>query len=94
MEEEIPAALEIIGKGMKQDSSQGKVFSMKKILFSSMLRLTVGYCFLVTLFMTVVQESEVLGIFFDVLGKIPTSTNQLHTNTLISLHTFFQLWSS
>ena len=76
MEEEIPTALEIIGKGMKQDRSQGGVVSMKQILFSSILRLAVGYCFLMALFMTIIQESDVIGIFFDVLGEILTVNDQ------------------
>jgi hypothetical protein len=41
---------------------------MKRIVFSSLLRLAVGYLFLVCLFLVVVQESSVLGIFFDVLA--------------------------
>ena len=69
MEEEIPMALEVIGKGIKQDGSQGNIFNMRNILFSSFLRLSVGYLFLYTLFLTVIQELDVLNIFFDVLGE-------------------------
>lgn len=71
MEEEIPVGLEVIGKGLKQDETQGNVvFKMRHIIFSSILRLIVGYLFLITLFLTVIRESNVLGVFFDVLGKM------------------------
>ena len=68
MEEEIPLGLEIIGKGVEQDASGGYRFEMRRIVFSSILRLGVGYLFLLCLFLTVVQETNVLGIFFDVLA--------------------------
>jgi hypothetical protein len=67
METEIPLGLEIIGKGMRQNPQK---YQMRCILFSSILRLAVGYLFLSTLFLTVIQESDVLGIFFDVLGTL------------------------
>lgn len=66
--QEIPTGLEIIGKGAEQEMSGGTKFSMKRIVFSSLLRLAVGYLFLLCLFLVVVQESSVLGIFFDVLA--------------------------
>ncbi len=62
-------ALEIIGKGSKQHESVEAVYKMVHILLSSILRLAVGYLFLATLFITVIQEDNVLDIFFDVLGK-------------------------
>ena len=62
-------ALEIIGKGIKQHESGEAVYKMGHILLSSILRLAVGYLFLATLFITVIQEDNVLDIFFDVLGK-------------------------
>lgn len=65
---EIPLGLEIIGKGVEQEMSGSTTFSMKRIVFSSFLRLAVGYLFLLCLFLVVVQESTVLGIFFDVLA--------------------------
>ncbi|KAL7478407.1 hypothetical protein ACHAW6_004170 [Cyclotella cf. meneghiniana] len=68
MEEEIPLGLEIIGQGFKHDKSRGNGFKLGSVLFSSILRLTVGYFFLLTLFLTVIQESDVLAIFFDVLA--------------------------
>ena len=43
-------------------------FEWKKVLFSSLLRMLVGYMFLACLFMTVLQEDDVLNIFFDVLA--------------------------
>ncbi|KAL7516968.1 hypothetical protein ACHAWX_001938 [Stephanocyclus meneghinianus] len=67
MEEEIPLGLEIIGKGIKQDESRRSRVKLGNIFFSCILRLTVGYFFLLTLFLTVIQESDVLAIFFDVL---------------------------
>ena len=69
MEEEIPLGLEIIGQGFKHDESRGNGFKLGNVLFSSILRLTIGYFFLLTLFLTVIQESDVLAIFFDVLGE-------------------------
>ncbi len=66
--EEIPLGLEILGKGVEQELSGSTKFSMKRILLSSFLRLAVGYLFLSCLFLVVVQESTVLGIFFDVLA--------------------------
>ena len=68
MEEEIPLGLEIIGKGIKQDESRCNGVKLGNIFFSCILRLTVGYFFLLTLFLTVIQESDALAIFFDVLG--------------------------
>jgi len=68
MEEEIPIGLESLGKGLKQDNSLGGGYDMRKIVFSSILRLTIGYLFLLCLFLTVIQESDVLDIFFDVLA--------------------------
>jgi hypothetical protein len=70
MEEEIPIGLESLGKGLKQDNSLGGGYDMRKIVLSSILRLTIGYLFLLCLFLTVIQESDVLDIFFDVLGEL------------------------
>lgn len=68
MEEEIPQGLEIIGKGAEQSISGGDRFSMRRIFLPSLLRMIVGYTFLACLFLTVFQESSVLGVFFDVLA--------------------------
>lgn len=41
---------------------------MTRIVLPSLLRLSIGYLFLVTLFVAVVQSSSVLNMFFDVLA--------------------------
>ena len=43
-------------------------FKIQKVIFSSILRMVVGYLFLTCLFLTVIQENDVLNIFFDVLA--------------------------
>ncbi|KAL7531293.1 hypothetical protein ACHAXR_003958, partial [Thalassiosira sp. AJA248-18] len=68
MEEEIPQGLELIGKGAEQQISGGTRYSMTRIALPSLLRMAIGYTFLSCLFLTVVQESTVLDIFFDVLA--------------------------
>jgi hypothetical protein len=65
---EIPTGLELIGKGVEQEVTGGTNVRMRKIVFSSLLRLVLGYLFLLSLFLVVIQESTVLGIFFDVLA--------------------------
>lgn len=69
-EQEIPTALELIGKGVEQilPSSTGEVISMGRILFSSILRMFLGMCFFVTMFVCVIQSRSVLEIFFNVLA--------------------------
>jgi hypothetical protein len=69
MEHEIPDGLEMIGKGMEQLlSGDHHVLNMRKILLSSLLRLCMGYMFLLTLFVAVVQSDNVLDLFFNVLA--------------------------
>lgn len=68
MEQEIPTGLEIIGKGMEQVLSGERVLCMRRILLSSLLRLCLGYMFLLTLFVAVAQSENVLDMFFDVLA--------------------------
>lgn len=68
MEHEIPDGLEMIGKGMEQILSGDHVLSMRKILLSSLLRLCMGYMFLLTLFVAVAQSDHVLDLFFNVLA--------------------------
>ncbi|KAL7469751.1 hypothetical protein ACHAXS_010855 [Conticribra weissflogii] len=69
MEEEIPLGLEIIAHGLvAQKTTSGEKYSFNRIVMSSLLRLGIGYLFLLTLFLTVIQESDVLDIFFDVLA--------------------------
>ena len=71
MEEEIPQGLELIMIGWGDVSfildDNGSAIR-KRVLFSSSLRLVVGYMFLVSLFTNVMQSSDVLGVFFDVLA--------------------------
>lgn len=68
MEEEVPLGLEIIGKCVEQNMMGRRPFKMRKVIFSSILRMVVGYLFLTCLFLTVIQENDVLNIFFDVLA--------------------------
>ena len=68
MEEEVPLGLELIGKCVEQQMSGGHNYSTTKIIISSIMRMAVGYMFLACLFLTVIQESDVLEIFFDVLA--------------------------
>ena len=68
LEEEIPQGLELIGKGAEQTISGSRYFSWTRIILPSLLRMGIGYTFLCCLFLTVVQESSVLDIFFDVLA--------------------------
>lgn len=66
---EIPQGLELIGKGVEQDmTSRSRRFSMRRIVMASLLRIVIGYMFLICLFLVVVQEATVLDIFFDVLA--------------------------
>lgn len=44
------------------------MFPIRKVVFSSILRLSIGIMFLACLFMTVVQENDVLDIFFDMVA--------------------------
>jgi hypothetical protein len=68
MENEIPQGLEIIGKGVEQSLSRCTRFSMKRILLPALLRLCVGYMFLVNLFVAVAQSSSVINMFYDILA--------------------------
>ena len=65
-ESEIPTALEIIGKGIQQ--SGNNMISMKKIVLSSFMRLLLGYVFLMTVFVSVVQSTDVLQMFMNLLA--------------------------
>ena len=40
----------------------------KRVLISSIFRLAVGYLFLSSLFMNIVQNTDVIEIFYDVLA--------------------------
>ena len=46
----------------------GSTVIYKRVIFSSVLRLVVGYTFLLSLFINVVQTTDVLSVFFDVLA--------------------------
>lgn len=70
-ETEIPTGIELIGKGAVQVLSGGRrKLSMKRIVFSSMIRLTVGYMFLTNAFLLIVQQMTVLPMFLGVLGLL------------------------
>ena len=67
---EIPTGLELIGKGAQQvpHPDGRRKFSMRRIIFSSLLRFTVGFLFLCLAFLVTVQQDAVLAIFYTVLG--------------------------
>lgn len=71
IDEEIPTGLEQIGKGLQQKKKNGKRrhFSMWRIVLGSMVRISVGGMFLACLFFVLIQETTVIGIFFDVVGE-------------------------
>ncbi len=69
MGEEVPAGLELLAMGVCQTLVlNGERLVRGRILFYSLLRLVVGYMFLMSLFFNVAQNNDVLGVFFDVLA--------------------------
>ena len=71
MEDEIPQGLELLAisvNGNFLHHTSGRIH--KRVIASSLLRLVVGYMYLTSLFVNVVQTDNVLEIFFDVLGKL------------------------
>lgn len=60
--------LEIIGKEIEQYQLGRRPFNRGRVFFSCALRLVVGYMFLFSLWLVVVQESTVLDIFMDMLA--------------------------
>ena len=68
MDDEIPTGLELIGKALEQKKEGDDVFPQSKIIFSSILRISIGMIFLTSLFFVVVQEDNVLDILFDVVA--------------------------
>lgn len=60
--------LELIGKAFEQTTEGDRVISRSRIIFSSILRFSIGYMFLTTLFFVVVQTDNVLQIFFDMVA--------------------------
>ena len=68
VDDEIPTGLELIGKALEQKKEGDKVFPRRKVFFSSILRISIGAMFLTCLFFVVVQEDNVIDIFFDILA--------------------------
>ena len=69
MEEEIPQGL-ILMRSISQKSFHESYpdLSYGRFLLSCLLRLIMGYLFLLNLFVTVVQADDVITIFFDILA--------------------------
>ena len=67
-ETEVPHALELIGKAFQQKASAKDRISFKRILFSSFMRLMIGYTFLCSVFVVVVQVTDVLSMFMNILA--------------------------
>jgi hypothetical protein len=67
-ETEIPQALELIGMGFEQKASNKDRISFKRIFFSSLMRLMIGYTFLCSVFVVVVQVTDVLSMFMNILA--------------------------
>ena len=59
-ETEVPHALELIGKAFQQKASTKEWISFKRIVFSSFMSLMVGYTFLCSVFLVIVQVTDVL----------------------------------
>jgi hypothetical protein len=67
-ESEIPQALELIGKAFEQKASAKDRISFKRILFSSCMRFLLGYTFLCSVFVVIVQVTDVLSMFMNILA--------------------------
>lgn len=68
-EDECPQGLQHIAFGFGHKLLlDGSKKIHKRLVAVSLLRLAVGYMFLASLFLNVVQNSEVIGIFYDVLA--------------------------
>lgn len=67
MESEIPNGLEIIGKGAEQLRNANRM-RWWRILLPSMIRLVIGYLFIICLFLSMVQSRDVLSVFWNVYG--------------------------
>lgn len=69
LEGEIPQGLQLIANGAGHTLLlNGHVAVQKKVIITSVLRLIVGYLFLSSLFLNVVQNDNVIEIFYDVLA--------------------------
>jgi hypothetical protein len=66
-ESEIPQALEIVGKVFQQKASAKDRISFKRIIFSSCMRFMLGYTFLCSVFIVIVQVTDVLSMFMNIL---------------------------
>merc|ERR1712176_532388 len=69
MEDEVPQALQLIANGARHVLLlNGKKRVHKRVIVTSILRLVVGYLFLASLFVNIAQNSDAIGIFYDVLA--------------------------
>ena len=69
MEEEIPTALHLLKRISKQHlQSKFPGLSYWRFVASSLLRFSLGYLFLVNVFVILIQANNVLEIFYDVLA--------------------------
>ena len=68
MEEEIPTALEMLAKISREKLEADTTFNYNRIVFSAFCRLLIGYLFLASMFVTVVQAEIVLDLFLNLLG--------------------------
>ena len=64
------SGLELIasGFGHKFSLDDGSSGIHKRVVFSSVLRLVIGYMFMLSLFINVVQATDVLSVFYNVLA--------------------------
>lgn len=67
-ETEVPQALELIGKAFQQKASTKEWISFKRILFCSCMRFMIGYTFLCSVFVVIVQVTDVLSMFMNILA--------------------------
>ena len=69
MEEELPEAFEMMAKlKFRTTSSEGKTSLRYRLILSLFFRITIGYLFLVTMFVLIVQTDNVIDIFFNLLA--------------------------
>jgi len=67
-ESEVPRALELVGKAFQQKASAKDRISFKRIVFSSCMRFLLGYTFLCSVFVVIVQVTDVLSMFMNILA--------------------------
>ena len=67
-ESEIPQALELVGMAFQQKASAKDRISFKRIIFSSCMRFLLGYSFLCSVFVVIVQVTDVLSMFMNILA--------------------------